>query len=500
MFRPKIALKFGFLFLFLFGVGFLLWVPFFAQGASTQFPNTYFEGGVHDLNGSGNWVSDGWTVVEDPDAINGYAAHMDAGGVEKTLTWDFLGPTYYRGTGTVVFRMKQPLDVSARIFPAFLIYDASGNSLYRIKMDSGSNQVVLEYDGGQDEIGTWIADEYTENIYLEFDTAANQARAKYGSGSFGAWRAPQLGRSMASGISKLEFKGGQSDLPEAYVDFILFNAEPSPSYPSLSLVRPVFGEVLDGWPSHVVFDVNAPGPICGYMRASLDSPARQGQTEGACFNAGTTRYNYPIGWALEEGTYSGTIEFLTQGTAIASMDFRFTTFSDQIQVTGQGAGPVLPPVIGDTEDPDNPFYVDCSAYEGAPFFSSSTLPGIICGFKKAALSVAQTLFEPSQDVMSQYTALTLDSKFPFAYFYDMKDAFEGNAANDSGAFPSATVQMPSFTGGSAHAFTVFSSSTVSGILEPSQISLLRNLMEASIWLGLGYAIYQRTKNIFANMQ
>jgi len=155
--------------------------------------------------------------------------------------------------------------------------------------------------------------------------------------------------------------------------------------------------------------------------------------------------------------------------------------------------PVPVDPIGDLEDPTNPFYVDCTAYEGQPFFSSSTLQGVICGFKKMSLSVAQTLFEPSEDTTSGYGNLTIRGKFPFEYWYDFQEAVESEVAQDA-KFPSLQLTMPFRP--SSTPFAVFSSTTITTYVTPTGISLFKSFIEISLWFGVGFFLYHKIKRTF----
>jgi len=262
---------------------------------------------------------------------------------------------------------------------------------------------------------------------------------------------------------------------------------------SIEFNNPVQGQVLNGWPSHLNFDISTNYAFCGYVTGIVEG--EQGGTEGSCFPVGTTEYNYYTPGTPSTGTIQANIAIDDgNGGLIATSTITFQALTTTIVPTGEGIGPTYPSSINPNAT-SSAFYVDCSAYS-VSLFSSSTLQGIGCIAKKTALDVMAVLFIPSQNTLNAYSSLTIEDKFPFAYWYDLKSSFESVNSSSTGAFPSLSLQLfPSSTLAWATTAT-FSSTTVSSYLGSTMISLFRTLIQAALWLAFAYFVYRKLKAIF----
>jgi len=140
--------------------------------------------------------------------------------------------------------------------------------------------------------------------------------------------------------------------------------------------------------------------------------------------------------------------------------------------------------------------LDCSAYT-ISLFSSSSLAGIGCVMKKTLFDVFGFFFIPKDTTLAGYAALSLEDKFPFAYWYDLKETFEAQNASSTNAFPSLTLQLfPTSSVANWSLTASFSSSTISSYLGSTMISLFRTLMQAALWMGFVYFIYRKLKAVF----
>jgi len=87
----------------------------------------------------------------------------------------------------------------------------------------------------------------------------------------------------------------------------------------------------------------------------------------------------------------------------------------------------------------------------------------------------------------------IENKFPFAYFYDLRNIFFQARTFSTDQFPTYTINMSS----SSLPITanLFSSSTLTQFMGSTTFNVLKALFSASLWLGLGYYVYQRIKNL-----
>jgi len=157
--------------------------------------------------------------------------------------------------------------------------------------------------------------------------------------------------------------------------------------------------------------------------------------------------------------------------------------------------PVFPGAwsTGDVNSTSSIWFVDCSAYDGAAFLSTSTIPGLACALKKSAVGAAQILFQPDAGVLRAYSELSIKNKFPFAYWYNLQDIYTAESISSTSAFPSLTIYP---FGSSTTGIVVFSSSTVTTLVTSERISLFRTLMKYALYFGFSWYIYHRIKHIF----
>lgn len=90
------------------------------------------------------------------------------------------------------------------------------------------------------------------------------------------------------------------------------------------------------------------------------------------------------------------------------------------------------------------------------------------------------------------TTSSLRYVVPFVYLYDIQEIFGNISSASTSTFPTLQLYFGSLIGTT----TVLSSSSVTSLLGESNITLFRNLMAGALWVLLGYAIYNKSKNMF----
>jgi len=263
---------------------------------------------------------------------------------------------------------------------------------------------------------------------------------------------------------------------------------------TIQWTNPEDGEELNGWPSNLHFNIISAIDFGGFVTGYVNGD--QGQTIGSFFPAGVTPYNYPTpSFATTSLSWAHICIGSGSNCEIASSTISFLPASTITIDTGTGIGPTYPSGVNASAT-SSPFFVDCSAYS-ISLFSSSTLAGIGCVAKKTALDVVAILFVPSDSILNGYATLSLNNKFPFAYWYDLKETFESVNASSTGAFPSLSIKFKNVNG-TTTTLPVFSSSSISTYVGSSNISLFRTLMQAALWLAFAYFVYRKIKAIFNN--
>lgn len=263
---------------------------------------------------------------------------------------------------------------------------------------------------------------------------------------------------------------------------------------TIEWLAPTDGQTLNGYPSHLNFNVVSDFEFCGYVTGIVGGS--QGGTEGSCFPAGTTEYNYFAPGTATSGLIQANVSIADNNLNLfATSTISFISLGSGIVPTGDGIGPTYPSAINPNAT-SSAFFVDCSAYT-VSLFSSSTLQGIGCIAKKTALDVLAILFVPNERTLQDYSALSIEDKFPFAYWYDLKSSFEGTNSSSTNAFPALSLQIfPTSSIASWSVTASFSTTTISGYLGDTMISLFRTLMQAALWLTFAYYIFRKLKAIF----
>lgn len=267
---------------------------------------------------------------------------------------------------------------------------------------------------------------------------------------------------------------------------------------SIAWVVPQNQDELAGYPDYFSLDITSNYAVCARVRGRIDST--YGAFSGRCLRQGVTRINYPVPGEAGLGEFEANFAMYDTGDInilLTSSTITFSTISSSTLQTFQAFIPQTPPDELDFNSTSSPYYIDCSAYEGAPFFSSSTLPGVVCGIKKSIVSGFAALFVPSTDVLNEYANLTLQDKFPFAYFYDIQTLLTSEAATSTAEFPTLRLTYRKFDGSNGTTtLAAFSSSSVSSYVGNSNISLFRTLMQYALWFLFLWYAYVTAVGIF----
>ena len=86
----------------------------------------------------------------------------------------------------------------------------------------------------------------------------------------------------------------------------------------------------------------------------------------------------------------------------------------------------------------------------------------------------------------------LQNLAPFSYFYSLSGTLREAVATTTASFPELTLNFGDLMG----SLTVFSTTTLSGMLGADNITLFRNLMGYALWILFAYAVYGKIRNIF----
>jgi len=295
-----------------------------------------------------------------------------------------------------------------------------------------------------------------------------------------------------------------------YLELNSYTSNPA----TLTQITPSQGQNFEGMPSHFKLRVSTEDEaFCGkpYVTFFGSSTSVYSATgNGICMTPNSTydfyaqnNSGYPFQGFVTSSPFmtdiSGNNILLTGSVVTFYVVNPSTVFTGPVNENGE---PIFtnpnPITAGDVTASSSIWYVDCTAYDNQPFFSSSTLPGIICGFKKASLEVAQKLFEPDPSVLNQYSSLTLVGKFPFAYWYDLKNIYDAQSVTSTNAFPALTLHMPNFSAGSATStnLAVFSSSSISTYVKADNITLFKTLLTYALYFSFGWYVYNRGRGLF----
>lgn len=93
------------------------------------------------------------------------------------------------------------------------------------------------------------------------------------------------------------------------------------------------------------------------------------------------------------------------------------------------------------------FYVDCSAYDNVPLFSSGTIAGIGCQAQKVGMNIIGFLVTPPQWVANYLNAgvSSIKNAFPFNMVFGVVDTITNSTASSSAIYGDLTLTFPSST-------------------------------------------------------
>lgn len=100
------------------------------------------------------------------------------------------------------------------------------------------------------------------------------------------------------------------------------------------------------------------------------------------------------------------------------------------------------------------------------------------------------LFRPSQETFNNFKNLTLVNRFPFSYFFDLKNTIDNAVVSNEDNFPSLTITAPMFG-----AIPIFNLATVKSYVGETNFTIFRTLLIGSIWLLFGLHIFHKIKDI-----
>jgi len=136
-----------------------------------------------------------------------------------------------------------------------------------------------------------------------------------------------------------------------------------------------------------------------------------------------------------------------------------------------------------TDNSNSWFFVDCSAYDGTGFFSSSTLQALRCYAKKTAFDILEISIVPPDFITTymQNTWGTFQATFPFSIPFAVKNNLE-DALASAAATSSATLSVTIPGTGISNA-TLLSPTMLQNAVGTSTYNLYNTVQSAFIWIG-----------------
>jgi len=110
------------------------------------------------------------------------------------------------------------------------------------------------------------------------------------------------------------------------------------------------------------------------------------------------------------------------------------------------------------------------------------------GFQYSVCYTLGFMFVPSNASVQQFSTIpnSLQSKFPFAYFYQIKSLFD-NGSSTANMFGTMQVNMPL-----VGTTTILSSQTINYFIGDSTASAIKQLTTFALWLAFAYAVYRQS--------
>lgn len=117
-------------------------------------------------------------------------------------------------------------------------------------------------------------------------------------------------------------------------------------------------------------------------------------------------------------------------------------------------------------------------------------------FGKGFCNLFRFLFMPSKFTTTQWTNLITDmqSKFPFAYFYDVSTAV--NSASNPNGTSTPSITFTQGTNTPVHTFTINPSTALGTVAGSSNVSTLKTLIKYGLYFALGLYYFFRIRGIF----
>ena len=104
-------------------------------------------------------------------------------------------------------------------------------------------------------------------------------------------------------------------------------------------------------------------------------------------------------------------------------------------------------------------------------------------------TIATYLFIPSDAIKENFASLTLANKFPFAYFYDLKNVIDNASISSADAFPSLTI-----TAGMFGTIPIFNATIIQQFMGATNFSLFKALFIGGFWLFFALYLFHRIKD------
>lgn len=138
----------------------------------------------------------------------------------------------------------------------------------------------------------------------------------------------------------------------------------------------------------------------------------------------------------------------------------------------------------------------------ASAFASSSAPGIVTDFGIAMCNVFGFMFVPTPASVQQFSDFSngLQTKIPFAYYYDIADIINGSTASTTQNFTAYTINLSAIDFASSTGMgpilptsplEFFSSTTISKYLPVGMHDFIYNLMIWTIWIDLLWVLYHK---------
>jgi len=130
---------------------------------------------------------------------------------------------------------------------------------------------------------------------------------------------------------------------------------------------------------------------------------------------------------------------------------------------------------------------DTFSYEACDFSDYSFGIGYLLN---GLCEIAVWLVAPSPAIIQNYSSLTFEDKFPFSYFYDLKDIYTNTTATTTESMPELVLNA-----GVLGNVTVFSASSTIALMGNTAYGTFRSLFIYGFWLFFGVYVFERIRHL-----